>query len=769
MSSALHDWRLVPVALASWAGAWFGTTGWTLEPGVILAMAVGALLIILAALRLRWILAAVAVAVLAITVAVSGVVSWQRHSSPVAEFAADRAVATVQVRVAAEPIIRPTAVIARAELLGLQARGRQFSARQPVLIVAAGDGGGALRSAVPGAVYSAKVRLAAPEPDDSVSAILRLRALGDQIEAPGLFDRSANAMRQGLRDAVAHSPPRQAALVPSLVVGDTSKIDPVMEREFQTTGLTHLLAVSGANLALTLSALLAAVRAVGLRGWAVRAVAVAGVGGFILVCGQEPSVLRAAAMGLVTLAATGVGTGRRSVRALSLAVIALMWLDPWLSRSVGFVLSVAACAGIVLLGPRFVEAMTVWAPRWAAEALAVPLSAQIATQPVVTAISDQVSVVGIVANVLAGPFVGPTTVLGLAAALLCWVPFLAAGPGWVAGWCAQPIIWLAQAGAGLPSAAWEWESSPTGIALVTLACAALGIVCLSVLRRRWAALGLIVCMVGATAVRPVAAGWPGEWSVTFCDVGQGDATVINAGSRSAIVVDAGPESSPTVACLAALGVSRVPLLVLTHYHADHTGGADDIIARFEPALILVRAGPKPAWLERAADETGAELRSAQPGERITVGDAAWTTVSVWEPAGAVVPEAEGEGSAENDASVVGLIERNGLRVLLPGDLEPDGQRAALRTAEALGLSLEAHVFKLPHHGSARQEKRFAQATSASVAIASSGKDNSYGHPAASALALADSLGMRVFRTDQHGAVAVSLDGSELVVNQTRRP
>ena len=243
--------------------------------------------------------------------------------------------------------------------------------------------------------------------------------------------------------------------------------------------------------------------------------------------------------------------------------------------------------------------------------------------------------------------------------------------------------------------------------------------------------------------------------------------MLSAGQGAAVLVDAGPEAAPTNDCLAALGVTSVPLLILTHWHADHTGGASEIIARYRPQLILTRAGTQPSWLLDAAREVSAEVRHAEPGQMLTVGQVQWRTASVWEPAGGAVPEAEGEGSPENDASVVGVAEVRGLRVLLAGDAEPAGQSVALRSAAAHGVSLNAHVLKLPHHGSSRQEPRFFAASGAALAVASSGLDNDYGHPAASTVQLAQRQGMEVVRTDQHGSIAVGIAGERLVVRTWR--
>ncbi|MHA6512076.1 ComEC/Rec2 family competence protein [Tessaracoccus sp. Z1128] len=762
-----HDWRLVPVAAAAWAASWIATAGWRPESGPLGALVVGLALIALVAARLGRLWTCLVVVVFAVTCLTSGWQSWQRHNSPVAELARDRAIGTVRVQLLAEPQLSSGTTVARAELVHVEARGRRISASVPVVVLATGTPGAQLLDAEVGAQYIATVRLGAPRPEEAVAAVLSLRSLRDVVRRPSLLDASATAMRRGLRDAVAHSPPSQAALVPSLVVGDTSGVDDDMRHRFQVTGLTHLMAVSGANLTLMLSVVLTAVRAVGLRGWAVRLAAVGGVAAFVVVCGQEPSVLRATAMGLVALAAIGVGTGRRSVRALSVAVLALLWLDPWLGRSVGFGLSVFACAGIVLLGPPLVGAMTRWAPRWAAEAVAVPLSAQMATQPLVTLISDQVSVVGVITNALAGPFVGPTTVLGLAAAMLCWIPVLAAGPGWLAGWCAQPIIWLAEAGSSLPTPAWEWQARPAAVAVVVVAVAALVMLLPTLLRTPLGALLVAAVLILACLVRPAPPGWPGPWSAVFCDVDQGDATVLRAGEGAAVLVDAGPDVKATADCLAGLGVTSVPLLILTHWHADHTGGAAAVIARYRPALILTRAGPPPPWLGEAAGAVGAEVRPARPGEDLNVGEVRWRTASVWEPAGGAVPEAEGEGVAENDASVVGVVSVRGLTLLLAGDTEPAGQAAALRSARLHGVPLAAHVLKMPHHGSSRQEPRLFAETGATLAVASAGLDNDYGHPAQVTVRLAQDHGMRVLRTDQHGAIAVALDGDRLVARTWR--
>ncbi|WP_296138258.1 ComEC/Rec2 family competence protein [uncultured Tessaracoccus sp.] len=754
----MNDWRLLPLAAGAWLGAALGTG--LLWWGVA-ASVVAAVLSLFVAARRPWLV--VGLVACAVVATGSGLLAEQRHSSTLARLAEQRAIVTAEVRITAEPRPRaaappkPPSVTALAEVRWVEARGTRTTQRLPVLLVASGDRAETLRGLAVGSSQRVQARLAAGRVGEQAVALLSLREVVAEGSPPGPHERLAAWLRQGLRDAVANAPPGQRALVPSLVVGDTSLVGEELRDQFQATGLTHLMAVSGANLALMLGVVLALLRMVGVRGWSVRWSSLATVVLFVLICGPEPSVLRAAAMGLVAVAATGMGTGRRSIRGLCVAVVVLIGLDPWLARAPGFWLSCAACLGIVVLGPQLVRSMTTWAPRWLAEALAVPCAAQLWTQPIVTALSGEVSVVGVLANVVAGPFVGPTTVLGFAACALSWWPSASALLGRLAGISAQPLLWIAERGAGLPGATTSWPPGTLGLALVTVLCAALAALAPAVMRRRATCLLLLLGLLGASVVRAPTPGWPGPWQVVACDVGQGDATVLRAGDGQAVLVDTGQDPAPVLACLDRLGVRSLPLVVLTHFHADHVGAFDAVARRHPPGLVLTSATPSPSGIARAVTRAAgsAVVRAAQPGERLRVGDVTWTTIAAPEHHVPASADGEGESSAENDASVVGVADVAGLTVLLPGDVEPAGQRDALRTARRLGLTLRADVAKLPHHGSARQEEAFLAATGARLALVSAGEDNAYGHPAPSALTLVGRLGMEVARTDTEGAIALA--------------
>ena len=367
--------------------------------------------------------------------------------------------------------------------------------------------------------------------------------------------------------------------MPALVDGDDAAVEESLADDFRTTGLTHLLAVSGTNLTLLVGFLLVIARWCGVRGRWLLLVAGLGIVGFVLLARTEPSVLRAAVMGSVGLVALSSNGRQRAVRALGVAVTVLLLAQPGLAVSPGFVLSVLATAGIVLVAPGWRDALARWAPRWLAEAVAVPAAAQLACTPVVAAISGQVSLVAVVANLLVAPVVGPATVLGLAGGLVgLLVPWLGRLLGTGAGWCVAWVVEVATRGAALPTAAVTWGTG--ALSLVVLVVLSVGVALLGpvVLRRRWAALACAAVVLVVMLVRLPSPGWPPSgWVMVMCDVGQGDALVLRTGERQAVVVDAGPDPDAVDGCLDRLHLEQLPLVVLTHFHADHVDGLPGVL------------------------------------------------------------------------------------------------------------------------------------------------------------------------------------------------
>jgi competence protein ComEC len=448
--------------------------------------------------------------------------------------------------------------------------------------------------------------------------------------------------------------------------------------------------------------------------------------------------------------------------------VVLLMLDPGLGRSAGFVLSVLATGGILVLAAPLRDAMVVWMPRWLAEAIAVPFAAQLACTPVVAAISGRVSLVAVAANMLAAPAVGPATVLGLAGGVLGLLHDpLGRVPGTMASWCVAWIATVAERGADLPTAAIAWSESWPGIAALSLVAAVTAIGSLRVVRHRGPTIALTGVLVAVVLVRPgglLPGGWlPDDWVVVACDVGQGDAVAVRAGPEAAVVVDAGPDPTLVDRCLAEIGVNAVPLLVLTHFHADHVDGLDGVLAGRRVGAVEVTTTLDPPGGVRdvlgVAEERRVAPAYAAAGPARVFGTA--TVQALWPPAGAPRP-GPGDGSAANDASVVLLVEVEGIRILLTGDVEPLSQGRLARAYPGLRVD----VLKMPHHGSRYQDLDWLASLGAETVLVSVGADNDYGHPAADALAALSWAGSEVFRTDRSGHLAVVVrEGRPRVVAQ----
>ncbi|GLW14012.1 membrane protein [Streptomyces sp. NBRC 13847] len=719
----------------------------------------------------------------------------------------------------------PPVLVFTAEAVRVTApHGTVTAVRTPVLVVVqqrggGGKGGGGAPNG-PGAAHrgaarespwsawrgllpSTRIRVvarAAPplSPADQVGAVLRVTAAAPPVRvgAPTALERLAGSLRAGLREATDGLSPDARALLPGLVVGDTSRVPPDLDDAFRATDLTHLLAVSGSNLTIVLALLIGpphlATRAerrglaprlgLSLRGTAVVGGAIALA--FVVVCRPDPSVLRAAVCGLITLLAIGTGRRRSLLPALAAAVLLLVLYDPWLARSYGFLLSVLATGALLLLAPRWSAALQRRrVPPRIAEVIAAAAAAQAVCAPVVAVLAARVGLVAVPCNLLAELAVGPTTVLGFAALAAAPVVLpVARALAWCAGWPAEWIAGVARTGAGLPGADIEWPGGWAGGLMLAVVLVILVPVGRRLSRRPWlcalCALAMILAVCRPAPFTRVITGWPPPgWRAVVCDVGQGDGLVLAAGDGTALVVDTGPEPRAIDRCLTELGVRRIPLLVLTHFHADHVDGLPGALrGRSVGAIETTTLDDPPGqaqFVRSTAAAAGVPIVRAATGERRRLGPLTWEVL--WPPAppdlpgphGPGVPGSPGapggqapgpEGSAgsaavdgPNDSSVTLLVRTHGLTILLLGDLEPPAQRALLEAHPELGA---VDVLKVAHHGSAYQDPPLIHRLSPRLALISCGTDNPYGHPALGTLTALRAQGVRVLRTDTDGAIAV---------------
>ncbi|MFF5478288.1 ComEC/Rec2 family competence protein [Streptomyces sp. NPDC012935] len=731
---------------------------------------------------------------------------------PVPELAQEYATVTAEVEVTSDPRLTrprvrgnhmaPTSVLINADVRRVEdGDGTAMVTRAPVLMIVdtgwgtsgdvkrASQSSGTRRSPWLELLPSTRLRVTArfaPALGDGgrVAAVLRVRnpAVPEVVGEPSGVQRLAGRLRAGLREATEELPADARALLPGLVVGDTSRITPELDEAFKETDLAHTLAVSGSNLTIILALLigppglaqlaerrgLAPRLGISLRTTALLAGALTLA--FVVVCRPDPSVLRAAACGAVALLALATGRRRTLIPALATAVLLLVLYDPWLARSYGFLLSVLATGALLTLAPRWSAALRRrGVPPRLAEALAAAAAAQALCAPVVAVLSARVSLVAVPCNLLAEFAIAPATVLGFAA--LATAPLVmpvAKVLAWCAGWPAGWIADVARTGAALPGAGVDWPGSWTGAALLALATVVALLAGRRLLRHPWwcgvcGALLLLVVVQPPPLTR-VVTGWPPPgWRFAICDVGQGDATVLAAGDGTGVVVDAGPDPTLVDRCLRTLGITRIPLVVLTHFHADHVAGLPGVLRGRAVGAIETTGHEAPVdqveFVRREAAARRIPVTRAAAGEERRTGDLSWQVV--WPPPThpahpAMAPE------SPNDASVTLLVRSAGLRLLLLGDLEPPAQRALLRSPAGALLG-GVDVLKVAHHGSAYQDPELIRRAAPRLALISCGEDNPYGHPAPSTLAGLRAQGAVVLRTDEDGALAVAGTGAELRV------
>jgi competence protein ComEC len=403
----------------------------------------------------------------------SAVAASQRQNGALAEAVAARAAVVAELVVTGAPrqlkIPGSSGLADRwavpATLLVMYSDARRITAAARVLIL----GGAGWEGAVPGQHLRVTGRLRPPEAGQAEAGILSASSAALALRAPDAWQEGPGELRRGFTVAATRLGGDARGLLPGMVTGDTSALDAELDLAMKTVGMTHLTAVSGANCSLILGSLLLAARSLRLPRAAAAGVCLAGLGMFVLMVGPDPSVLRAALMGAIGLAALAFGRAGRGLSFLCLAVIGLLLVDPVLSTSFGFLLSVLATLGIVVTGRAIMDWLPPRVPRWAAAGLAVPLSAQIFCGPVVVLLQPQFSTYALPANMAAAALVAPVTLLGTAA-----VPFVPLVPGLadvlmaVAAVFAGGVAGIARSFASLPGAALPWPEGVFGASTMAL-------------------------------------------------------------------------------------------------------------------------------------------------------------------------------------------------------------------------------------------------------------------------------------------------------------
>ena len=556
---------------------------------------------------------------------------------------------------------------------------------------------------------------------------------------PSSWASGLGAIREGLRENSGSGD--AGALIPGMVLGDTSKQSPEFKEAMKRSGLAHLVAVSGANFAIVSTFVLWCMQFV-IRRKNVRIIATAiALTCFIALVRPSPSVLRAAAMAAVLLSAQLGKRGSDSLPALGFAICAVVLGDPWQSRDAGFALSVLATAGLLLLAPLIVEKLPTH--KKLAGALAPPIAAMVFCSPILVSLSGYLSPMSIIANFLAAPAVAIITVLGFIAALVS--PF--------APWLAQLIIFFIRIPAGFITGIAHWIAAFPVLTihngLLGFGLVALILAIFFLFKKNWkqsTAVLLIVIFALGWIQR-----WPaGDWQVAQCDVGQGDSLVVNLGAHRAIVIDVGPDSIAVDKCLKNLGIKEIPLLIISHFHADHVAGLPGLLKGRKLHQVWISNNLEPEPQSRVALNLlrKSQIVTVQKGLTAQIGEVKLKVL--WpEATTRLFEELPGEGSAINNSSIAVIAQTSDWSLFSAGDLEPPAQH------ELINFVGPVDIYKLSHHGSKYQDEGLMKVLSPQIALISVGAKNPYGHPAQESIDSLTRLGTQVFRTDTDGAIAIT--------------
>lgn len=544
-------------------------------------------------------------------------------------------------------------------------------------------------------------------------------------------------------------------LLPGLAVGDTTLVDDALTERMTDASLSHLTAVSGANCALVVGAVLGFLALCGAPRWVRVGGSLVALGGFVVLVTPEPSVVRAAVMAAIVLVCHGLGRRSFGAPVLFLAVCVCLLVDPWLSREFGFALSVGATAGLLFLAGPLTALLRRVMPTALAAAVALPLAAQLACQPIIVLLDPSIPLWGIPANMLAAPAAPVVTILGMASCLLLPVlPPVATVLGALAWLPSQWIAGVASATDAAPLARLPGAPGLAGVISATVVLVLVAVLAgsRSSVVRRGVAVALVTSVCGYLAViggARVGELWtrPADWSVAMCDVGQGDAVLVRSGEHVALV-DTGPDPEALDRCLTDLGIGRIDLLVLSHFDADHIGGVPAVVGRAEEVLHQTAREADERALISALIDGGSRATATSAGFRGTLGRVPWRIL--W-------PPPEPTPYTGNDGSVV--IEFGGtVDAVFLGDLGADSELALLADGT---VGTDYAIVKFAHHGSADQYAPLYERISATLALVSCGIDNDYGHPTKSALALLAHTGTAIARSDLQGTTLISVRDASL--------
>lgn len=568
----------------------------------------------------------------------------------------------------------------------------------------------------------------------------------------------------------------EAALLSGLLLGDTSHLQAKVKAEFSLAGLAHLTSVSGANVSFIMLPAGRFLRKKRFNRKARLWLLLGLLFGFGFLTGWQVSVTRAILMSAIVLAGRLLHRPADAVNSLALALILMLLGQPLTACSAGFWLSAAATASLLVFCEPIadkIQQSLVFLPDWLCRSLAGIICVQAAILPLVSQISQGISLLGILANLPAMPAVGCITLLAviiLPIGMTCSMISGSAGKiilnviGRPLGFCLDLLGDLARTTAHCQAGRLFRHEMNLAFWLIWLSLLVSWVIRNSSQNRitfiankaaRWISYPSIVAWIISLFLNltqePV--------KVWFLDVGQGDAILVQSSDGRTLLIDGGGPGAGykiIMPALDALGIERIDAAIATHGHADHTGGLIELIDSRRISQLIIPAGLEGPTgksyesdlaeaLKITAVKRGIEVSETSRDDTIVLGSQ--IRLQVLDPSAAADTEPVAVDSG-NGRSLILLARLGNYSMLLAADCTEDTEKRLL-DQQAL---TEAEVLKVAHHGSRMTTSAaFLGIVRPAVAIISVGP-NFYGHPAPSLLQRLQDAGCSTFRTDRQGAV-----------------
>lgn len=557
----------------------------------------------------------------------------------------------------------------------------------------------------------------------------------------------------------------ESKLMKGLVIGERSEMDPNIKAAFTNTGLMHLLAVSGFNVALVAGIMLACCSMFRIGATCGSVVTCAGLVCFGFLTGAQASVMRAVFMAIVALVGKRIDRYIELYNTVAVAVIALLLMDPRSLFDVGFQLSFIAVLGLSYFNPKLLSFSEMFPPsvrdnfvvKYLLASLAVSVAASLGTLPLSALYFHKISLIGLIINIVAVPISGILLSLGFATVAAASVST------WIASMYASLATFLSRA--LLDLTLWSSHSPVASVKFVANEMTVVGLygifLFLSSANLPFLRKIILLLLVWANVWVFTSMTHDSHLRVTFIDVGQGDAILLECPDGRVVLIDAGPSMGRTDSgerfigpLLDRKGITRIDEVILSHPHNDHGGGIPFLLREFDVGRIVLSHGLRENGLtrevRRLADSLHVSLSPIHVGE--VLDERGSVRLYILFPSRTI----QEDGENVNNRSIVIKLVYGRTSMLLSGDAEEEAEASLVGF---FGAFLDCDVLKLGHHGSiTSSSKQFLHAVSPDRVVISVGRGNKFRHPSAEVIDRVRNMKAMIHRTDENGAVILNSDG-----------